>query len=115
MTDTTTTTPISVDTIVDRLSFVAWRSDWRARYAIASQDVRDIKRELVRIHADWRRNAPNPGPKSYEYQINSLNEHLPWVRRQANLVMRERRAGTDRRDALLAAAIEAAAPATIAA
>lgn len=115
MTDTTDTAPIAIDTIVDRISFVAWRSDWRARYAIASQHVRDAKHELVRIRADWRRNAPNPGPNSYEYQINSLNERLPWLRRQANIVMRERRDGTDRRDALFAAAAETTAPTAIAA
>lgn len=115
MTDTTDTAQIAIDTIVDRTSFVAWRSDWRARYAIASQDVRDAKHELVRIRADWRRNAPNPGPNSYEYQVNSLNERLPWLRRQANLVMRERRDGTDRRDALFAAAAEATASEAIAA
>jgi hypothetical protein len=93
--------PVSVDTITDRLSYVAWRADWRARYAAASQEIRDTKRELVRTRADWRRNAPNPKPNSYEYQVNTLIENLPWLRRKANLLMRERTGATETRDALI--------------
>jgi hypothetical protein len=116
MTDTTTTAaPIAIDTIVDRVSFVAWRTDWRARYAAASETIRAAKRELVRVRADWRRNAPNASPDSYEYQANSLIENMPWIRRKANALMIERTAATDRRESLFAEAAEAAPVAAIAA
>lgn len=98
MTDTNTTA-ISIETIVDRISFVAWRTDWRTRYATASETIRDAKRELVRIRSDWKRNAPNPQPYSYEYQENSIIEDLPRLRRRANALMIERAAATDLRDA----------------
>lgn len=116
MTNTTTATaPITIDTIVDRVSFVAWRTDWRARYADASETIRATKRELVRVRADWRRNAPNASPNSYEYQANSLIEHMPWLRRKANALMLERTAATDHRRAMFAEAAEAASVAAIAA
>lgn len=116
MTDTTTATvPVAIDTIVDRVSFVAWRTDWRARYAAASETIRAAKRELVRVRADWGRNAPNASPNSYEYQANSLIENMPWLRRKANALMLERTAATDHRNALFAAAAEAASVTAIAA
>jgi hypothetical protein len=94
---------IAIDTIADRLSYVAWRTDWRDRYAAASEHVRDAKRELVRIRAAWRSNVANDGTRSWEFQINSLNEDLPYRRRRANDLMVERQEATDRRDELMEA------------
>lgn len=114
MTDTTNA-PNAIDTIVDRISYVAWRTDWRTRYAIASQIVRDAKRDLRRVRSDWRHNVPNANPNSYEYQANSLIERMPWLRRQANILMKERTAATQHRDALITAAAEARSASPVAA
>jgi hypothetical protein len=92
-----------IPTITDRASFLAWRTDWRARYAEASTKVRETKRELVRLRAAWRRNEPNHSGRSYEYLINSRIEDLPWVRRQAAGLMIEHRAVIAHRDAIIAA------------
>lgn len=92
---------VSVDTITDRTSYVAWRADWRIRYAAASEAVRTAKRTLVRLRADWKANVPRGANETYEFRINSLNERLPWLRRRAHAVMRERGPATEIRDALL--------------
>ena len=108
MTDTTTiTAPVAVETIVDRLSYVAWRTDWRARYAAASKTVRTAKRDLVSKRAAWRRNLPSTDTESYEYRINSLIENMPWLRRKARILMTERKHATSARDEAFAAALAA--------
>jgi len=106
MTDTAAiSAPVPVETIVDRLSYVAWRTDWRARYATASDTVRIAKRDLVAKRAAWRRNAPSDDTESYEYRINSLIENMPWLRRKARILMVERRHATSARDEAFAAAL----------
>lgn len=113
MTDTTTTAataPVAVETIVDRLSYVAWRTDWRARYAAASETIRAVKRDLVAKRAAHRANAPSDDTESYTYRINSIIERMPWLRRQARILMHERTHATTWRDDAIAeirAAIEA--------
>lgn len=92
---------VSVDTITDRPSYVAWRTDWRARYAAASEAVRAAKRSLVRLRTDWKANVPRGANETYEFRINSLNERLPWLRYTATALMRERGVATEIRDALL--------------
>jgi hypothetical protein len=37
---------IAIQDIVDRASYLAYRSEWRQRYAQASQDVRDVRRGM---------------------------------------------------------------------
>lgn len=107
MTDTT-----DASTIVDRASFLAWRTEWRRRYAEASEKVRATKRELVRLRAAWRRNEPNHSGRSYEYLVNGRIEDLPWVRRPAAALMIEHRAVIAHRDRIMAEAkADAAVPA----
>lgn len=45
---------ISVITIVDRDTFLAFRAAWRLAYAAATQDVRDVKRTM-RVEVATRR------------------------------------------------------------
>jgi uncharacterized protein len=105
MTDTTATAataPVAIESIVDRLSYVAWRTDWRTRYAAASETIRAAKRDLVAKRAAWRANAPSDDTESYEYRINSLIERMPWLRRQARILMHERTHATAWRDEAIA-------------
>ena len=106
MTDTASiATPVAVETIVDRLTYVAWRTDWRARYAAASETVRIAKRDLVAKRAAWRKNAPSTDTESYEYRINSLIERMPWLRQKAHALMLERKHATSARDEAFATAL----------
>lgn len=92
---------IDIETIVDRTTYLAWRADWRRRYAEASEDVRATKRELVRAMTDLRTNAPRIDGRTHEYRIDACRLALPGLRHAAHVIMSERELGTDRRDLLL--------------
>lgn len=88
----------TIEAIVDRPTYVAWRTDWRRRYAEASNAIRSAKSDLVAKRAAWRANAPSTDAESYEYRINSLIENMPWLRRKARILMKERAHATAARD-----------------
>lgn len=92
---------IDIETITDRTTYITWRTDWRLRYAKASEDVRIVKRELVRALADLRTNAPRIEGRTHEYRIDACRFRLPGLRSTAHAIMCERALGTDRRDQLL--------------
>jgi len=93
---------IDIETITDRTTYLAWRADWRRRYAAASEEVRSAKRDLVDAYAARLANAPRIQGRTHEYRIASIIERLPGLREEAHIVMSERALGTGRRDELLA-------------
>lgn len=92
---------VTVDSITDRESYLAWRADWRRRYAAASERVRDAKRQLVAVFADRRAGVRAPEGRSWDFVVNSINERMPDIRRDAHRVMAERADGVWMRDEIL--------------
>jgi len=88
-------------TFTDRLSWVAWRADWRARYAEASQLIRAAKREAAELHVA-RRGESEAGRRPIDYRISSIQENLPYLRRAANTLMIERTEATAHKNEMLA-------------
>jgi hypothetical protein len=86
-----------------RASWIAWRADWRARYATASEDVRETKRRLAALVAE-RRNAGTAEKRQLaDYRASDLQGDLHRRRRAAHGLMVERTEARKEKDARMAA------------
>ena len=74
-------------TFHDRLTWIAFRADWRARYKTVSADIRAVRREIGE-HRTKRRELGSAG-EDHRRAADSLQSGL-WVRtREANRMMIE--------------------------
>lgn len=78
---------IDITTIADRLSWVAYRADWRLRYKQASDDVRACKREIAG-HRALRRELGQAGDE-HRHKADGLQCGLWSLRRDASRLMVE--------------------------
>ena len=72
----------------DRLSWLAWRENWRVRYGEASEEIRAIKREMAQIHALHRQWGGISNAK--KNKLHELTYKLRMLRPGANKLMIER-------------------------
>jgi hypothetical protein len=100
---------ISINDIADRDTFLAFRAAWRTAYAAASQDVRDVKRDMRRLVADRRSGALTADVVDGRMSGKQYDRHL--ARASARELMELLDEAKERRTALLAARDEAAAAA----
>jgi len=72
---------ISISNIVDRDTFLAFRAAWRSAYALASQDVRDVKRSMRNKVATRRLGGTRAELESIDGRMSSLqyDRHLARV------------------------------------
>ena len=104
---------IDFTTATDRLSWLAYRADWRIRYKDATQDIRDLKREIAG-HRTLRRELGTAGV-SHQYAADSLQVGLWRLRRDASRLMAELDAAKEHKAKLMAAKAEEAAGTQLAA
>lgn len=78
---------IDITTIADRISWVAYRADWRRRYKEASEDIRSVKREVAG-HRTLRRELGSEG-ETHRRTADYLQSGLWRLRRDANDLMVE--------------------------
>lgn len=67
-------------TFTDRLSWISWRANWRLRYAEASETIRAIKREIVRLRAENGNTGRIPGLQ-YDLHIERIHANGLMVER----------------------------------
>lgn len=89
-----------ITTITDRASWLAYRADWRKRYRQASQDVRDVKRDMRALVADWRAGTIGSDALEQRMSYRQMDRHA--TRGVARDMMDELAEAKERRDALLA-------------
>jgi hypothetical protein len=97
---TGTTNMTDLTTITDRASWLAFRADWRMRYRQASQDVRDVKRDMRALVADWRTGTIGSDALDERMSYRQIDRHA--ARGVARNMMDELDEAKERRDALLA-------------
>lgn len=85
----------------DRATWISWRSDWRQRYAQASETIRATKREISEIYAGLR--AGSIQGRQADPRLWSLKSALLHQRRDANGLMEERTAANEHKAEQLAA------------
>lgn len=93
-------------TITDRLSWVAFRADWRARYKLASQDIRDVKRVVA--HHRAKRREFGMEADDHRRMADSHQSGLWRLRRDANALMQELDAAKELKAKTMAEMAEAA-------
>lgn len=93
----------------DRLTWLAWRADWRLRYAAASEAVRAEKRVIAGLRADWRTTTDEQERTRIGYRADVLQSYLLRTRDHANDLMLERTAANEYKAKQLAARSEALA------
>lgn len=81
----------------DRLSWLAWRADWRKRYAAASEAVRAEKRVIAGLRADWRASTDEAERTRIGYRADVLQGQLRHVRIDAHYLMLERIAANEQK------------------
>lgn len=89
-----------ITTITDRASWIAYRAEWRRRYRQASQDVRDVKRDMRALVADWRAGTIGSAVLDERMSYRQMDRHA--ARGVARDMMDELDEAKERRDALLA-------------
>ena len=99
----------TINTITDRTSWLAWRADWRLRYAEASEEVRAVKRAM-RDAVAVRRSGPGKAEveridHTLMPGLQSSRENRRW---KARRLMKELESAKARRDELISAAKECA-------
>ncbi len=100
-------------TVTDRLTWLAYRADWRRRYKEATLAIRSVKGEIAR-HRRLRRELGTEGV-SHQYAADSLQCGLWIKRRDARWLMDELTEAKKHKAELLAARAEAADQAPLAA
>jgi hypothetical protein len=100
---------ISVSTIVDRDTFLAFRAAWRVAYAAASQDVRDVKRTMRGEVATRRLAGTEAELNRIDGRMSSLQYDRHLARATARDLMDDLDEAKERRTKLLAARDEAEA------
>jgi hypothetical protein len=100
---------IIVSGIVDRLSYLAYRRDWRAAYAVASQDVRDVRRTMRQEVALRRQGGRESELARIDARMSSHQSDLHEASTTARNLMMCLGMAKARRDKLLAARDEAKA------
>lgn len=89
-----------VSSIVDRASYLAYRADWRIAYRAASQEVRDVKRDMRALVSDRRSGALSADVVDGRMSMKQYDRHL--ARASARDLMDDLAEAKERRDALLA-------------
>lgn len=94
-------------TITDRASWLAFRADWRTRYAAASEAVRETKRSMRSAVAERRSSSDRSIiARIDEDRMPSLQSAREFDRAYARRLMSELNSAKEVRDNLLAAAKE---------
>lgn len=89
-----------ITTITDRASWIAYRAEWRRRYRQASQNVRDVKRDMRALVSDRRSGALSADVVDGRMSMKQYDRHLARV--SARDLMDDLAEAKERRDALLA-------------
>jgi len=100
---------ISVSSIVDRDTYLAFRAAWRVAYAAASQDVRDVKSSMRDKVATRRLGGTRAELESIDGRMSSLQYDRHLARASARDLMEALDEAKERRTKLIAARDEAKA------
>lgn len=103
---------IDTATITDRISWVAYRADWRRRYKEASEAIRAVKREIAKHRAIYREFGNDC--ISHRYAADGMQWDLRRKREVASRLMDELNEAKEHKAAIMAAKAEAS-EATVAA
>lgn len=78
---------MDTNTFHDRITWLAFRADWRTRYKALSAEIRAIRREIGEHRA--QRRALGTAGDSHRRAADSLQSGLWWRSRKANAMMIE--------------------------
>jgi len=78
---------MDTNTFHDRITWLAFRADWRTRYKAISADIRAIRREIGEHRA--KRRALGTAGENHRHAADSLQSGLWWRSREANAMMIE--------------------------
>lgn len=101
----------TLESIIDRTSWLAYRAAWRIAYAEASQDVRDVKRTMRQDVSLRREGGKESELARIDARMSSHQYDRQAARVVANHLMQSLKVAKMRRDALLVKRDEAKAEA----